>query len=93
MGTSSKNVPSAVTKAQILCNKRTIQPNNKAPRRTLTLTLTILNETNWKLSLNALVVVSVGSLDVPTGAFVVRKASMDNTQQALLDRWTRSRTC
>ena len=71
MGTSSKNVPSAGTKAQISCNKRTIQPNNKAPRRTLT--LTILNETNWKLSLNTLVVVSVSSLDVPTGAFVVRK--------------------
>ena len=71
MGTPSKKVPSAGTKAQISCNKRTIQPNNKAPRRTLT--LTILNETNWKLSLNALVVVSVSSLDVPTGAFLVRK--------------------
>ena len=71
MGTSSKNVPSADTKAQISCNKRTIQPNNKAPRRTLT--LTILSETNRKLSLNALVVVSVSSLDVPTGAFVERK--------------------
>ena len=70
MGTSSKKVPSAGTKAQISCNKRTIQPNNKAPRRTLT--LTILNETNWKLSLNTLVV-SVSSLDVPTDAFVVRK--------------------
>ena len=64
MGTPSKNVPSAGTKAQI-------QRNNKAPRRTLT--LTILNETNWKLSLNALVVVSVSSLDVPTGGFLVRK--------------------
>ena len=71
MGTSSKNVPSAGTKAQISCNKRTIDPNNKTPR--ITLTLTILNETNWKLSFNALVVVSVSSLDVPTGAFVVRK--------------------
>ena len=71
MGTPSKNVPSAVTKAEISCNKRTIQPNNKAPRRTLT--LTILNETNWKLYLNALVVVSVSSLDFPTDAFIVRK--------------------
>ena len=71
MGTSSKNVPSAGTKAQISCNRRTIQPNNKTPRRTLS--LTILNETNWKLSLNALEVVSVSSLDVATGAFVVRK--------------------
>ena len=71
MGTSSKNVPSAGTKAEISCNKRTIQPNNKAPRRTLT--LTILNETNWKLYLNALVVVSVSSLDFPTDAFIVRK--------------------
>ena len=71
MGTPSKNVPSAGTKAQTSCNKRTIQPNNKASRRTLT--LTILNEPNWKLSLSALVVVSVSSLDVPTGAFLVRK--------------------
>ena len=71
MGTPSKNVPSAGTKAEVLCDKRTIQPNTKAPRRTLI--LTILTETNWKLSLNALVVVSVSSLDVPTGAFVVRK--------------------
>ena len=71
MGTPSKNVPSAGTKAQISSNKGTIQPNNNAPRRTLT--LTIFNETNWKLSLNVFVVVSVSSLDVPTGAFVVRK--------------------
>ena len=71
MGTPSKNVPSAGSKAQISCNKRTIQPNSKAPRRTLT--LTFLNKTNWKLSLNALVVVAVSSLDVPTGAFLVRK--------------------
>ena len=71
MGTPSKNVPSAGSKAQISCNKRTIQPNTKAPRRTPT--LTFLNKTNWKLSLNALVVVSVSFLDVPTGAFLVRK--------------------
>ena len=39
MGSPSKNVPSAGTKAQIMCNKTTTQPNNKAPRRTLTLTI------------------------------------------------------
>ena len=39
MGTSSKNDPSAGTKAQISSNKGTIQSNNKAPRRTLTVTI------------------------------------------------------
>ena len=39
MGTPSKKVPSAGTKALISCKKGTIQPNNKAPRRTLTLTI------------------------------------------------------
>ena len=47
MGTPSKNVRSAGTKAEITCNKGTIQPNNKAPRRTLTLTILYEKRLNW----------------------------------------------
>ena len=47
MGTPSKNVAFVGTKARIKYNKRRIQPNNKATRKTLTLTIYMKKRPDW----------------------------------------------